>query len=116
MSKIGNSSEVKSEKMEVDGAKGASIKWLITPKDGAPNFSMRLIIIEPNGQSPAHSHDFEHEMFILEGEATVVSDNSETKVSEGSFIFIKPGEFHTVKNTGTKVCKFLCMIPNYSIK
>ncbi|WP_448589213.1 cupin domain-containing protein [Thermodesulfobium sp.] len=116
MAKIGNFSEVENKKMDVDGAKGASIRWLITPEDGAPNFAMRLITIEPGGQSPAHSHNFEHEMFVLEGEATVVSDGLETKVHEGSFIFIKPGEFHTVKNTGTKVCTFLCMVPNYSIK
>lgn len=116
MAKVGNAFEVENKKMDVDGAKGASIRWLITPEDGAPNFAMRMITIEPNGQSPAHEHDFEHEMFLLEGEATVVSENEETKISEGSFIFVKPGEFHTVKNTGAKVCRFVCMVPNYSIK
>jgi hypothetical protein len=33
------------EKTETDGAKGAVIRHLITEKDGAPNFNMRVVYI-----------------------------------------------------------------------
>ena len=39
---VGNSYDV--EETEMDG--GARIRWLITHKDGAPTFSMRLITVD----------------------------------------------------------------------
>jgi len=53
------------EKVEIDGAKGASMRHLITEKDGAPNFNMRVLSIERGGQGPNHSHPWEHEFFVL---------------------------------------------------
>jgi quercetin dioxygenase-like cupin family protein len=52
------------EKTETDGAKGAVIRHIITEKDGAPNFNLRVVTIEPGGQSPNHSHPWEHEFFV----------------------------------------------------
>ena len=50
-----------------DGIKDVQVRWLITKKDGAPSFAMRLFEIQPNGYTPLHQHDWEHEVFILEG-------------------------------------------------
>ncbi len=63
--------EVKLEKM-IGGAHGTSVRWLITEKDGAEHFAMRLFEMNPGGQSPHHSHEWEHEVFVLEGECLVV--------------------------------------------
>ncbi len=61
-----------------EGASKLRVRWLITKEMGAPNFAMRLFEMEPGGFSPLHSHDWEHEVFVLEGEGTVVSDKGET--------------------------------------
>lgn len=39
---------------------GTNIQRLITEKEGAPNFSMRIINIEPGGATPYHRHSWEH--------------------------------------------------------
>ncbi|MEA1965323.1 MAG: hypothetical protein U9O41_09435 [Candidatus Aerophobetes bacterium] len=39
---------------ESNGQK-AGIRWLISRKDGAENFAMRMIEVEPGGPTPFHS-------------------------------------------------------------
>jgi quercetin dioxygenase-like cupin family protein len=87
------------------------VRWLITKEMGAENFAMRLFEMEPKGYSPFHSHPWEHEVFILEGEGIVVGEGEETKFRPGNVIFIPPNEKHQFKNTHKKTVKFLCLIP-----
>jgi quercetin dioxygenase-like cupin family protein len=49
---------------------------LITKEMGAPNFVMRLFEIDPDGYSPFHTHAWEHEVFVLEGEGTVLTEKT----------------------------------------
>jgi len=59
--------EVPAEDVKEDDASGVKIRWLISRRDGAENFAMRCFEIEPGGHTPRHSHDWEHEVFILKG-------------------------------------------------
>ncbi len=110
--KIFNYREVEAEKVTEEGAKGTTVRWLIDEKIGAKNFFMRLFEMEPGGYSPLHTHPWEHEVFILEGEGTVVSKEGEHKVGPGDVIYIPPNEKHQLKNTGKTTFKFLCLIPS----
>jgi len=92
-------------------AKGVKIRWLINEKHGAPNFAMRRFEVAPGGSTPYHSHDWEHEVYVLEGEAVAVSENGETPIGPGSVILVEPNEMHCFRNTGEKDLVFLCMIP-----
>jgi len=89
------------------------VRWLITKNMGAENFAMRLFEMEPGGYSPLHSHPWEHEVFILEGEGTVFGDGKEHKFKAGDVIFIPPNEKHQFKNTSKKTVKFLCLVPHH---
>jgi quercetin dioxygenase-like cupin family protein len=89
------------------------VRWLITKNMGAENFAMRLFEMEPGGYSPLHSHPWEHEVFILEGEGTVFGNGKENKFKAGDVIFIPPNEKHQFKNTGEKTVKFLCLVPHH---
>ena len=51
-----------------EGASKLRVRLLITKEMGAKNFAMRLFEMEPGGYSPFHTHAWEHEVFILEGE------------------------------------------------
>ena len=113
--KIGNYRDVELEKVNMEGAEGASIRWLISAKDGAPNFATRLFEIAPGGHTPFHSHFWEHENFILEGEGALVTEDGDKPFSKGDFIYIPSNYKHSYKNTGNTVMKFLCMIPNEDI-
>ena len=106
-------SEVKLEKMEEKGAEGIQVRWLITDKDGAPNFAMRLFELKPNGYSPLHSHDWEHEVYILEGECKVTCEQETKKAKAGYVIFIPPNTKHQFANAGKTTLKFLCLVPNH---
>jgi quercetin dioxygenase-like cupin family protein len=94
-----------------EGAVKLKVRWLITKDIGAPNFAMRLFEMQPGGNSPLHTHDWEHEVFILEGEGTVVGKEGEKKFKSGDAVFIRPNEKHQFKNTGKKLVKFLCLVP-----
>jgi quercetin dioxygenase-like cupin family protein len=95
-----------------EGASKLRVRWLITKEMGAPNFAMRLFEMEPKGHSPLHSHPWEHEVFILEGEGTVVGGTEERKFIAGNAIFIPPNEKHQFRNDGKKAVKFLCLVPH----
>lgn len=94
-----------------EGASKLKVRWLITEEMGAPNFAMRLFEMQPKGHSPFHSHPWEHEVFVLEGDGLVVSEEGEKKFRTGDAILILPNEKHQFRNNGEKILKFLCLVP-----
>ena len=103
--------EVELEKPKEQGIKDVMVRWLISEKDGAENFAMRLFEIQPGGYSPLHQHDWEHEVFILEGEGITRDKQNEKSFKQGDVFFVSPMEWHQFINTGEKTLKFLCLIP-----
>ncbi|HDP95009.1 MAG TPA: cupin domain-containing protein [Candidatus Aminicenantes bacterium] len=103
--------EVPARKVEHAEAKGVTIRWLIGEDSPAPGFWMRLFEVQPGGYSPRHQHDWEHEVYVLEGEGEAVSETGPRPIRSGSFVLVMPGEVHQFRNTGKTPLKFLCMIP-----
>jgi len=99
------------EKDVEEEASRLRVRWLITKEMGAENFAMRLFEMEPRGYSPFHRHPWEHEVFVLEGEGSVVGEVKERKFRAGDVIFVPANEKHQFKNNGEKTVKFLCLIP-----
>ena len=109
---VKKSLEVDASEVHEEGARGTTIRWLISDKDGAPTFSMRLFEVEPGGHTPLHSHPWEHEVYVIKGQAIVVGGDEEKRITQGDVVFIPPNEVHQFSNpSGEKVC-FLCLIPN----
>jgi quercetin dioxygenase-like cupin family protein len=93
--------------------KGVSIRWVIDQDDDAPNFAMRVIEVEPGCNTPYHTHDFEHEVFVLAGEGHVRdADENEQPIAEGSVVYVHPNEPHGFYNTGNDIMRFICVIPH----
>ena len=109
--KLADSGSVEPRDVKVDGAEHVTIRWLISKKDGAPRFQMRLFEVGPGGSTPFHAHDWEHEVYILSGEGKLLFEEEEKPFSEGFFIFVPEGRDHSFVNTGDVPMKFLCMIP-----
>jgi len=103
-----NFKEVAAQNAEGDKAQ---IRWLINEANGAENFSMRLIEIAPGGSSAHHSHDWEHEVFVLEGKGYITGEKGKKRLSKGTVALVPKNEVHQFKNDGAKPLKFLCMIP-----
>jgi quercetin dioxygenase-like cupin family protein len=91
---------------------GVSIKWLIKKEDGAPNYAMRYFEMQPHTKIPSHSHAWEHEIFILDGECEITAGSVSKKVFKNSAVFIEPNIEHSYKNNSDQILKFLCIIPN----
>ncbi len=94
-----------------EGAQGVWIQVLINEEQGAPTFAMRHFTVQPGGFTPFHSHEWEHEVYILEGSGELVGEQGSIPFEEGCAVFVPPGEVHQFRNTGSKPMRFLCMIP-----
>jgi len=93
------------------GAEGTTVRWLITEKDGAKNFAMRVFTIQPGGHTPYHQHDWEHELFMLEGKAALKTEENTVPFIPGEFAFIKANEMHQIRNDSKKPVRVICLIP-----
>ncbi|OHB60080.1 MAG: hypothetical protein A2167_08335 [Planctomycetes bacterium RBG_13_46_10] len=109
--KVEKSSNIKKLPVEVEGAKKAAIRWLLSKDDGAENFAMRMFELQPGGFTPLHTHPHEHEVFIIEGQGILMYEGKQHKFDAEYVIFVPGNEQHQFKNTGDSVLRFLCIIP-----
>ncbi len=105
-----NTSTVTDAPVTEQDAKGARIKWLISENDGAPNFLMRHFTIDSGGFTPFHRHDWEHEVYVLEGHGTLRYEDRDEKIQPGDAILIPPGKKHQFR-ADSEPLKFLCIVP-----
>ena len=68
---IRNINDVQMNPVEMDGVQGASMAVMVGRDDGAPNFALRSFQVESGGHTPRHSHDYEHEIYIVSGSGTL---------------------------------------------
>jgi uncharacterized cupin superfamily protein len=85
---------------EMAGSGGAT--WRLARKTlGAEAFGFNVVDIETGGQIPAHDHtgDNQEEVFvILEGEGTIVTDDTEHDAPAGTFCRFAPEVTRTIRN------------------
>jgi quercetin dioxygenase-like cupin family protein len=93
-------------------SQGVEMRPLVTQADGAPSFGMRVFSISPNGHTPYHSHEWEHEVYVLAGSGVVRSADGETRLRPGDSIFIAPWEKHQLV-AGAQGLQFLCCAANH---
>ena len=110
--KVNSYESVQQQPVEMDGAHGCKVRWLIGEKDGAPTFAMRQFEVAAGGHTPRHSHPYEHEVFVLQGSGVAVEGDTEHPLQAGDVIFVAPDDIHQFRNTGDTPLKFLCLVPN----
>jgi quercetin dioxygenase-like cupin family protein len=110
--KVNHYQDITQQTVEMEGSSGCAVRQLLGEKDGTPTFAMRQFEVAPGGFTPRHSHPYEHEVFVLEGEGEVFEDSEPHHLRAGDVVFVKPDEVHQFRNTGTRPLKFLCLIPN----
>jgi quercetin dioxygenase-like cupin family protein len=102
--------KVENEPVDLEGAKGVSVRWVISDADGAKNFAMRVFEVEPDGRTPYHDHDWEHEVFILSGSGVVCAEGQDTSLIPGDVVFVPGGEKHNFQ-AGPEGLAFICLVP-----
>jgi len=102
--------QVELQDVEAEGAEGVRVRWLIAPQDGAPNFFMRRFELAPGGHTPRHTHEWEHEVYILEGDGVVLEGDAEKPFAAGDALFVPGGVEHFFR-AGEAGAAFLCLVP-----
>ncbi|MFW5714235.1 MAG: cupin domain-containing protein [Brevefilum sp.] len=102
---------VKPEIINTEEVQGIIKHILVGPEDGAPNFVMRYFQVPPGEQTFFHTHDHEHGMLILHGEAQIQIEEELFDLSPLASVFVSGGDLHRVINTGDEPLGFICVIP-----
>ena len=105
--KIQNYKEVKGTEV----VPGVVMRIVAGPAEGAPTFVMRIFEIEPGCGTPHHAHDWEHEMFVVEGHGVFKSGNTERPLGEGDVITVLSNEQHSILNAGKDMLRVICVVP-----
>jgi quercetin dioxygenase-like cupin family protein len=102
-----------SDPIIMDDGEISGIKFypMLTEKDGAPNFAMRLFEIKPSGHTPKHTHAWEHEVIITEGSGFVLKIDEKIAIEKDDFILVPPGLLHQFI-AGEKGMSMVCVVPN----
>ncbi|MDG6220110.1 MAG: cupin domain-containing protein [Candidatus Thermoplasmatota archaeon] len=103
--------KVKETPVEMEGAEKCTIRWLLHKGKGAKNFAMRIFTLEEGGHTPYHKHDYEHEIFCLEGEGVVVMEGEEYSLLPGYYGIVPADVTHNFVNKGKQPMRFMCLIP-----
>ena len=103
--------EVEAADVTESGAEGVRVRWLIAQGDDAPNFYMRRFELEPGGHTPDHTHAWEHEVYVLEGEGTVFGPDGGEPFHPGDVVYVPPEEQHHFEANRGQPAAFLCLIP-----
>ena len=90
-----------------EGHGGAVMHEVITDKDGATNFAMRVIEVKSGSSTPSHSHPWEHEVLILSGRAIVKGEKGEAEIAKDSVVYIPPNEHHNFESIGDEPLRFV---------
>jgi quercetin dioxygenase-like cupin family protein len=90
-----------------EGHGGAVMHEVITDKDGAPNFAMRVIEVKTGSSTPSHNHPWEHEVLILSGRAIVKGEKGDEEIAKDSVVYIPPNEHHCFESIGDEPLRFV---------
>jgi quercetin dioxygenase-like cupin family protein len=98
---------------EEAGASNVTKRILIGPDDGSSKIIMRYFKVLPGGNTPYHTHDFEHVVRVEKGKGLVVdASGQEFPISQGHSVFVASGEKHQFKNPNEEPFEFICTILN----
>jgi quercetin dioxygenase-like cupin family protein len=107
---IRNINGVEETAVEMEGAERVQMALMVGRGDGAPNFALRSFRVDAGGFSPRHSHDFEHEVYVVGGGGEVLLGGVYHAVREGDVVYVPAEEEHQFR-AGTEGLRFLCLVP-----
>ncbi len=91
---------------------GVTVRWVIGKDDGAPHFAMRVFSVQPGRATPHHGHWWEHEVFILDGEGVLHTEEGDYPLRPGTVVFVPGDILHQFENNGPEMLRFLCLVPH----
>lgn len=108
---IRNIDETPLTAVDMPGVQGARMSVMVGRADGAPNFALRQFRVEAGGHTPRHSHDYEHEVFVVSGSGTILLEGKERPIRSGDVIYVPANEEHQFRAGQPDGLRFLCLVP-----
>lgn len=99
------------EPVKMEGADGVTVQWLLRKDHGVPNFEMRRFTVVKGGHTPYHKHPYEHEIYVMSGEGTLVHDGKEHPLHPEDVIYVGADDMHQFRNSGVAPFVFMCLVP-----
>jgi quercetin dioxygenase-like cupin family protein len=103
--------EMEGSPVRMEGAERVAMRLMVGRADGAPNFALRHFTVDPGGHTPRHRHDYEHEVYVVEGSGRIEQNGELHDLAPGDVAFVRPNALHQFVNTGDGPFKFLCIVP-----
>jgi quercetin dioxygenase-like cupin family protein len=99
--------------VKMEGVKGASMSVMVGRDDHAPHFALRSFAVEPGGHTPQHSHDYEHEVYVVSGNGSILLDGERRPITSGDVIYVPANDLHqfSVDDNAAEPLRFLCIVP-----
>ncbi|TVQ61005.1 MAG: cupin domain-containing protein [Phycisphaerales bacterium] len=107
---IRNIDEVECAPVDMPGVSGVTMRIMVGREDGAPNFALRQFRVEGGGHTPHHSHDYEHEVYIIAGAGTVLLGGEHRPIKGGDVLYVPADHEHQFR-AGPEGLRFLCLVP-----
>ena len=108
---IRNINDTPLQPVTMQGVQGATMAIMCGKADGAPNFALRQFRIDAGGNTPRHSHDYEHEVFVVSGSGTVLLEGAERAIRAGDVILVPAEQEHQFKAAAADHLRFLSLVP-----
>lgn len=102
--------DVAQEIPKMDGIKDARMRLLLGEPDGMPNFFLREFTVDAGGYTPRHQHNYEHEVYIIDGAGEVECAGETAPLRAGQALFIPANSLHQFRAADVPL-KFLCIVP-----
>ncbi len=87
-----------------------TVRWLLGEPEGAPNFEMRYFSLTGEISTDWHSHEWEHQVFVVAGKGKFKNKDGEVELKPGQALFVAPGEQHHFICPGDQF-DFICVVP-----
>lgn len=98
-----NGDSIDTKKTERGGRKD----FFDRPTSMCEKFEMHVTILNEGLPSHApHTHAQEEIILLMKGDATMVINNVDHKISPGSVVFLAAGDLHGIRNTGVGQCEY----------
>jgi mannose-6-phosphate isomerase-like protein (cupin superfamily) len=101
------------KKKTINAGDGTRLKELLSPRNDPVNtrYSLALARVAPNSGSVSHMLKSSSEVYIIvAGEGIVHVGDEARHVREGNIIYIPPGTFQHIENTGPGDLVFYCIV------
>jgi len=108
---VNNIKNIKSIDINIPGVLNTKKQTLVGPNEGWDGWVMRLFTLSQGGNTPLHSHPWQHINYVVSGKGYLLLDNKQHLLESGSVAYVSEDAEHQFNNCGEEDFVFICIVP-----